>query len=136
MISTSSFDENYANNQPYNHGWNTISPHEYHAHPSSTERTPGVVTADFPPHQNVRMTFNNKITYEDDEAPHVMNRQRQNHHHAPQAHKKVHFVEQEKFLDQKNGKFVVHEESIDAEADGFIMQKHKKFELAKWETFK
>lgn len=140
MFTTRTFDENYATHQPCKYGWNTTSPqHEYHhLHSSSTERMPNLVTADFPLHQNVQMTFN-KVTFED-ETPHMMKHQHQNHYFTPQPHhKKVHFVEQKNFtqiVEPNDGKFIVCEESIDEEADGFIMQKHKKFELAKWDTFK
>lgn len=134
---TSSNEEGYSNYQyqPYNYGWNTTS-QDYHAHVSSMERSPSVV-ADFPRYPNFHKIFNNN--YEDKTPPRINQQQ----HHAPQAHKKVRFVEQDKTTqvvkaaddNNKNGKNVSGD-CIDAKADGFIKQKHQKFELAKWETFK
>jgi hypothetical protein len=46
-------------------------------------------------------------------------------------------TEQVQIIEQNgNQKSEVIEETVDDEADGFIQQKHKGFELCKWKTFK
>lgn len=156
---SSSFDENHANYQPY-YGWNRANSNEYITHvPSAVPIIPiTFVSPRFGQYPN-HGQFSNMMTYEG-EAPRHMHSQHQKHHHAPQAHKgrvhfaehdtivdhapqarkgRVHFAEHDtitEVVDRKNGKFEVHQDSIDAEADGFIRLKHKNFELSKWDTFK
>lgn len=132
---TSSNEEGYANYQYQfqhqyqaynNYGWRNTTSQDYHAHVSSMERSPSVVT-DFPRYPNVHKIFNNKqvLTYEDKTPPRI--------NHGPRPHKKVHFVEQNKTTqvvkdNNENGKNVYGgDNSIDAKADGFIKQKFETF---------
>ncbi|KAL8097919.1 hypothetical protein AgCh_030874 [Apium graveolens] len=108
---SSSNNDDHANDK-LDYGWNTTS-QGYHDHLLRIERMPSVVT-DLPRYPNIYMMLNNN------------NNATTHKGEAPQGHKKVHFIKKEK----------TKEASIDAEADGFIRQKHKKFELTKWETFK
>ncbi|KAL8057263.1 hypothetical protein ABFX02_04G173100 [Erythranthe guttata] len=76
--------------------------------------------------------FNNSSSHAEKNDDRTGKTSRMNHekNRAPEVvHKKVHFVENEKTENSKG-------KTIDAEADGFITQKHKKFELCKWDTFK
>ncbi|KAL1808661.1 hypothetical protein ACET3Z_025651 [Daucus carota] len=156
---SSSFDENHANYQPY-YSWNRANSNEDNTHvPSAVTIIPyALVSPGFGQYQDPGQ-FNNMMTYEG-AAPRLMTGQHQKHQHAPQAHKgRVHFAEHDtitdhapqarkgrvhleehdtitEVVDQKNGRLQVHQDSIDADADGFIRLKHKTFELSKWETFK
>lgn len=122
----------YANPQ---NGWNTTTD-EYYTHVSRMERMPSDVTG-VPHYPNVHTIFNNRVTYEEEQGNPTQKHQK---HHDPEDHKKVRFAEQEKTItdqvDNKKGKHVVIEESVDVEADGFIQKKHKYFEMCKWGTFK
>lgn len=117
------------------YGWNTAS--TGHAdHVTGTQRMPGVIT-DVPHYLNVHAVLQNKVIYAEESEGH---HQQGNHHkhQEPEAQKKVHFTEHEKVTEVvKNGKgevYVVND--INLEADGFIKQEHKKFEMYKWGTFK
>ncbi|KAK1359652.1 hypothetical protein POM88_044126 [Heracleum sosnowskyi] len=110
----SSNNDDYASDK-LDYGWNTTS-QGYHDHLLRIERMPSVVP-DLPRYPNIYMMLNNnnKATAQKDEEPRlIMNPS----HHKNQERAKT------------NGG------SIDAEADGFIRQEHKKFELTKWETFR
>lgn len=65
----------------------------------------------------------------------VLNNKPTNTEESNDRQKKVHFVKQDEKRTEV-GKHVVDEKSVDAEADGFIQQKHKGFALCKWDTFK
>lgn len=121
---SSSKNDDYANDK-LDYGWNTTS-QGYHDHVLRIERMPSVIT-DLPRYPNIYMMLNNhnNATAHKDEEPRLITNTSHHKNQAPQGDKKVHFVKQEK----TNGG------SIDAQADGFIRQKHKKFELSKWETF-
>ncbi|KAL8057262.1 hypothetical protein ABFX02_04G173000 [Erythranthe guttata] len=76
--------------------------------------------------------FNNNSPHveKNDDRKGKISRVNHENNRAPEVvQKKVHFVEHEKTENSKD-------KTIDAEADGFITQKHKKFELCKWDTFK
>ncbi|KAL3512736.1 hypothetical protein ACH5RR_025453, partial [Cinchona calisaya] len=119
-------------------GWNTTSL-EYVEHVTGMQRMPSVTT-DVPDFPNVHSALQNNVIYEEEcDDPH----QQVNHHNlmhqAPVPQKKVQFTEHEKSTEVvKDGKTdQVHvEKDINMEADGFIQQKHRKFELYKWATFK
>lgn len=122
-----------SNQNQYQYSWDKTTPYEYHEHMSIIESSPGVLP-DVSRYVNAQMLFNKKVAYEEERGRPVHPYEKIQ---ACAAHKKVHFVENEKITDvDKNMKHEVHEErSVDAEADGFIKQKHKNFELAKWATF-
>ncbi|KAH7866793.1 hypothetical protein Vadar_025087 [Vaccinium darrowii] len=126
----------YYNRQP---GWDTTS-YDYHSHLTRMERTPTVVT-DVPHYPNVHMLFNNRtkvVEYEDDNVNHNQQQQRRRQPEPPvaEAHKKVHFVEETIEIDDNGEKSEVHKKSVDEEAEGFIQNRRKNFELCKWNTFK
>ncbi|KAL7204570.1 hypothetical protein ACSBR2_017612 [Camellia fascicularis] len=118
-----------------NYGWDDTS-NDYHSHVSRMERMPSVLT-DVPHYPNVHRIFNNTTTVYEEEDGSGHNQKK---HHEPQVRaKKVQFVEHEEVIGEtdKNGNNVkVYKENVDVEADGFIKQKHKNFELCKWATFK
>ncbi|KAK4438547.1 hypothetical protein Salat_0189100 [Sesamum alatum] len=103
-----------------------------------TQRTPAVV-CDYPEAPHAHKTRHNHPAYaEKHDHNHVKIFHGNHHHQPPELHKKVHFVKQESSTDVgRDGKRHVYEEkSIDVEAEGFIQQHHKNFELSKWDTFK
>lgn len=127
MFKFSSCNNDDHANDKLDYGWNTTS-QGYHDHLLRIERMPSVVSTDLPRYPNIYMMLNNnnKATAHKDEEPRLIMNPSHHKNPAPLGNKKVQFVKQEK---SDGG-------SIDAEADGFIRQKHKKFELTKWETFK
>lgn len=128
MFKISSNNNDGHANDMLDYGWNTTS-QGYHDHLLRIERMPSVVT-DLPRYPNIYMMHNNNnqaTTQREGERRLITNQPHlRNQAQAAQGQKKVHFVEQGK---TSGG-------SVDAEADGFIRQKHKTFELAKWQTFK
>lgn len=128
MLRSSNYNEKQ--NQ-YQYGWDTNTPYEYHEHISIIESSPGVLP-DVSRYVNTQMLFNKKVAYEEERRPVHQYEKIQ----APAAHKRVHFVENDKIteVDKKKKREVREERSVDTEADGFIKQKHKNFELAKWAT--
>ncbi|PIN14875.1 hypothetical protein CDL12_12488 [Handroanthus impetiginosus] len=122
---------------------------EYLERLTQMQKTPTIIV-DYPPFPTVHETLNNNPTptNKHDDHPKIMSHVNHQKQQAPETHKKVHFAEQGKgdvqapethkkvhFAEQ--GKHDVHEgKSIDVEADGFIQQKHRTFELRKWDTFK
>jgi hypothetical protein len=88
-----------------------------------------------PQYPSVHKAFNNKVTQEEE-----VNEARQdnvNKKNPTRSTKKVRVKEQVQVIDQNgNRKSEDIEEDVDAEADGFIKQKQKGFELCKWKTFK
>ncbi|KAF5732177.1 hypothetical protein HS088_TW18G00868 [Tripterygium wilfordii] len=122
----------YETRQQY--GWDTTTSYDHHhAHDSRTERMPsGVLTDDVPRYPNVHKIFNKKMTYEE-EAP-------RKEHSRKDHKKKVQVIETiEEDINNPKGSGQdyeeIVEETIDSEADGFIQQRHKAFELRKWKTF-
>ncbi|OMO53379.1 hypothetical protein COLO4_36759 [Corchorus olitorius] len=101
-----------------NSGWDTTS-HDYHAHLSKMERNPTMIP-DAPQYPVVHRAFNNKYNFEE-EVEFLEGNQGKQQQKSP---KKVHMADQVESID----------EALDA--DGFIQQKHKAFELCKWKTFK
>ncbi|GFZ17374.1 Kynurenine 3-monooxygenase [Actinidia chinensis var. chinensis] len=113
------------------HGWDTTS-HDYHSHISRVARMPSVLT-DVPQYPNVHMIFNNKVATKPEDVA------QQKHHDPPQAttHKKVQFVETTGIdKSRTTTRETACEKTIDEEADGFIQQRRKNFELCKWATYR
>lgn len=96
------------------------------------QRMPSMM-GEYPNFPNVHEILNKKPTNTEE----INNRQKKvsnkNHHQSPEVQKKVRFVEHDKKKTEV-GKHDVEEKSIDAEADGFIQQRHKGFALCKWDT--
>lgn len=93
------------------------------------------MTPDYPNFPNVHEVMSHNTPCREKPVYHV------NHHkhHVPQEHKKVHFFKHIEVteIDDCGKPHKGHEyKSIDSEADGFIQQKHRNFELCKWDTFK
>ncbi|CAN4085972.1 unnamed protein product [Withania somnifera] len=80
---------------------------------------------DIPFYPNVYTVLRNKSSYQGQGSS--LNLQKD---HATESQKKVQFAETNKL--NKNDKEI----NTDAQADGYINQKHKSFELHKWRTFK
>ena len=131
----------YDYHQNFQYGWNSTS-QEYIEHITRMERMPSMAT-DVPHFPSIYKAFNSQVTdnqviceeEHEDHLPLV------NHpkHQAPEARKKVHFVEQERRAADvdRNRKTEVHKEiDVDMAADGFINHNHKNFGLYKWATFK
>ncbi|KAL9375404.1 hypothetical protein Peur_032283 [Populus x canadensis] len=108
------------------HGWdaiclptaipNTRTYNDYHAYISKLSRIPSALHG-APQYPSVRKAFNNM-------------------RNPTKSPKKVQVTEQVQIIEQNgNQKSEVIEETVDDEADGFIQQKHKGFELCKWKTF-
>ncbi|KAK5846517.1 hypothetical protein E1A91_A03G072600v1 [Gossypium mustelinum] len=101
-----------------NSGWDTTS-QDYQAHLSRMERSATMIPG-APQYPNVHKAFNNKVEFpEEDQCA----------ERSPTANsrKKVQVVEHAETVD---------EATLDSQADGYIQQKHKAFELCKWKTFK
>uniref|UniRef100_A0A2P2NN11 Uncharacterized protein n=1 Tax=Rhizophora mucronata TaxID=61149 RepID=A0A2P2NN11_RHIMU len=93
------------------------------------EKMPSVLV-DVSRYPSVHRAFNNKAIIE--EEP-----EKQQQQHLAKPAKKVHISEHENvIIEDRNGNYEVVKESVDVEADGFIMQKHQGFQLCKWKTFK
>ncbi|KAL9669955.1 hypothetical protein QQ045_007505 [Rhodiola kirilowii] len=125
MLKLQGFDQS----KEQQHGWNKIS-REYNNHLTQMMRTTSVLP-DVPRYPGVHNIFKKKaVTSSKDQSS------------LPKAaKKKVHIAEQENTIICNNsgnsGTFdEITEESIDADADSFIQQKHAGFELCKWTTFK
>jgi|UniRef100_A0A2N9IWG9 hypothetical protein len=131
-----------------NRGWETTS-QDYYAH-----GMPNVMT-DVPQYPNVYKAYNNKVTYEEDcGAPHKRHDRQHRHPHFSdkvevieyeeiveegrngKGRDKVEVIEYERVERNRNGNHEVYEKKIDIEADGYIQQKHKGFELSRWGTNK
>ncbi|GMJ13638.1 hypothetical protein HRI_005033000 [Hibiscus trionum] len=95
-----------------NSGWDTTS-QDYQAHLSRMERLPTIIpgASQYP---NVHRAFNNKAAVPEEDLQSS----------SAKSQKKVRVVDP------------ADEPTLDAEADGYIQQKHKGFELFKWKTFK
>ncbi|XWS47645.1 hypothetical protein CRYUN_Cryun13aG0001900 [Craigia yunnanensis] len=116
-----------------NSGWDTTS-QDYHAHLSRMERMPTIIPG-APQYPNVHKAFNNKYTFEEEvEFQEEQNRKQ----HSPKSQKKVQVVEHvETIQETRDENCEVYEETaVDVDADGYIQQKHKGFELCKWKTFR
>lgn len=96
------------------------------------QRMPSMM-GDYPSFPNVHEVLNDKPSNADENNYHQKKVTNKNHHQS--SEKNVHFAEPDKKMNEV-GKHVVDEKSVDVEADGFIKQKHKGFELCKWDTFK
>lgn len=118
------------------YGWNTTSL-EYAEHVARMERMPSVVT-DAPLFPSVRSAMKDKVTYEEEREEKYQQVNHSHKHHNQEAQKKVHLTEHEKFAEVvKDGRDEgFAEKDVDLEADGFIKQNHKIFEMHKWPTFK
>lgn len=108
----------------YSHqGWNTTS-NDYHAHLERLERSPTVIH-----YPNVHRAFKNNFSREEQDE--------EQHKPSNKPGKKVQISEYvERIEEGRDGNYEVHHESIDVQAESFIRQKHKGFELCKWKTFK
>ncbi|CAK7357301.1 unnamed protein product [Dovyalis caffra] len=102
---------------------------------------------DAPQYPSVHKAFNNTVIQEEEttEVPQdYVNRKNpaKSPKKAPKkapkkVPKKVQVMDQVQFIEQNgNQKSEVVEDSVDDEAEGFIQQKRKGFELCKWKTFK
>ncbi|KAJ7956168.1 Phloem specific protein [Quillaja saponaria] len=105
-----------------------------HAHIAKVHRTPPILS-DVPQYPNAHLVFNKKVVYEEDLGAH-----RNNYHHKhynPEVQEKVGVIEYKETIENPDtgNKEVIYEESIDVEAERYIQQKHKGFELSKWRTF-
>lgn len=113
---------------------------DYHEHLSKMMRTPSILP-DVPHYPNVHKAFNrSKVAGSDqgdiENANDVKQPKSPKSHshnktskHSPQFQEKVEVIEDKE-------KAEVPGESVDSKADGFIQQRHQKFELCKWATFK
>lgn len=85
------------------------------------------ILPDAPRYPNVFRALNNRVAHEEEPEENSHKECLVQKQQSPtKPHKKVQIAEQDKII----------EDSIDAETDGFIRQKHKGFELCKWKTFK
>ncbi|MCD7464772.1 hypothetical protein HAX54_053401 [Datura stramonium] len=107
--------------------WEPTSDDEYLDHLKKMEKTP-TMHPDIPFYPNVYTVFKNKSSYEGQESN--LNHQK---NPATESQKKVQFAESKETaeLNEKD-----KENNVDAQADGYINQKHKSFALHKWRTFK
>lgn len=103
---------------------------DYNSYVKRIARAPIVLTD--VPHRG-HMAFNNtRVTYEE-HHPHVNVHHKNHHHHKapkPEFHESVQVIEYDQSIDDK-GNIHVHEEMVDVEADRYIQQRHKGFELWK-----
>ncbi|KAL8529961.1 hypothetical protein ACS0TY_007145 [Phlomoides rotata] len=106
------------------------------------QRMPSMI-ADTPYFPNVHEVLNNHPVHVEENYNHHKKKKSDKNNKSDKinrqspGHKKVHFAENEKTDVSRDGKRDAHEgKSIDAEADGFIQQKHRGFELCKWDTFR
>lgn len=107
------------------HGWDT-TPDDYLSHIKRMERSLSIVPG-APHYPVVHKAFNNKSPFE--EAQGNGRKQRQP--------RKVSFQDQQGQSNNGSSQVVDEEtDDIEAEAEGFIQQKHRGFELCKWKTFK
>ena len=114
-------------------GSNTTSG-DYHDYISRLSKMPSIIHG-APQYPSVHKAFNNKVTREEE-----VNEARQDSvtkKNPTRSTKKVRVKEQVQVIDQNgNRKPEDIEEDVDDEADGFIKQKKRGFELSKWKTFK
>ncbi|KAE8695005.1 putative Mediator of RNA polymerase II transcription subunit 13 [Hibiscus syriacus] len=96
-----------------NSGWDTTS-QDYQAHLSRMERLPTIIpgASQYP---NVHRAFNNKVEFSEEVGQSSS---------SAKSQKKVQVDDP------------ADEATINAEADDYIQQKQKGFELCKWKTFK
>ncbi|KAJ9677887.1 hypothetical protein PVL29_022702 [Vitis rotundifolia] len=107
------------------YGWET-TPDDYLSHIKRMERSLSIVPG-APHYPVVHKAFNNKSPIE--EAQGNGRKQRQP--------RKVSFQDQQGQSNNGSSQVVDEEtDDIEAEAEGFIQQKHRGFELCKWKTFK
>lgn len=108
------------------------------------QRMPSMI-ADTPYFPNMHEVLNNRPVHIEENYDHHKKKKSdknkksdKKNHQNPEGHKKVHFAENEKKIEvSRDGKHDDHEnKSIDDKADGYIEQKHKGFELCKWDTFR
>ncbi|XVF11162.1 hypothetical protein REPUB_Repub08aG0002100 [Reevesia pubescens] len=116
-------------------GWDTTS-QDYHAYLSRMERMPRIIHA-APQYPNVHKAFNNKYTFEEVEEVEFQEEHQRKLQHSPcpKSQKKVQVEETIEETRDENDQ-VYEETTVKVEADGYIQQKHKGFELHKWKTFK
>ncbi|CAA0818097.1 Unknown protein [Striga hermonthica] len=104
---------------------------EYIERVTRLQRIPSVVS-DYPV-EELDKHFEKNIHVNSDE-----NRAHGPHKRARDVHKKVYFGEHEKAIEiERDEKREIYRgKTIDLKADGYIMQKHKNFEMCKFDTFK
>ncbi|KAL5750607.1 hypothetical protein ACOSP7_025210 [Xanthoceras sorbifolium] len=110
------------------YGWDTTS-HDYHSHIAEIERMPSVLN-EVPHYPNVHKVFKNKYTYGEENETQQEQPQKNT---SPKSRKKVQMSEHVEIVESKSE---VQDKNVDVQADGFIKQKHKGFELCKWKTFR
>ncbi|CAL1390589.1 unnamed protein product [Linum trigynum] len=98
--------------------------HEYHAHISTILKAPSLIHG-APQYPNVHKAFNHdhRAYYEDLQQAKPKKRVQLMDPAAGRVTYEAEVVDDD-------------ESSVDSEADGFIQQKHKNFELCKWKTFR
>jgi hypothetical protein len=117
------------------HGWDTTS-HDYHTHIHRMERIPTRLP-EIPQYPNVYKAFNNKVAYEEDHGGSDHYKYRPKHQNPVQFQEKIEVIEYERVDEEAGGKnrsggeVYEFEESVNVEADAYIKQKHKGFELCK-----
>ena len=104
--------------------FNRPTSNDYHSHISRMARMPSVLT-DVPQYPNVHRMFNNKLSTTQDDPAQMT------------THNKVQFVETtETDRSGATTREVMYEKTVDDDADGFIQQRRKNFELCKWATYR
>ncbi|KAH6803269.1 hypothetical protein C2S51_034715 [Perilla frutescens var. frutescens] len=120
----------------YGYHSSSYSMDEYLERLDRIQRMPSMM-GEYPSFPNVHEVLNKQPTNSEENNHHQKKVTNKNHnqknHQNPE--KKVHFAEHDKKRTEA-GKHVVEDKSVDLEADGYIEQKHKGFELCKWDTFK
>ena len=113
-------------------GRNTTSG-DYYDYISKLSRMPSVIhgAPQYPP---VHKAFNNKGTQEEEATE--GRQDNANRKNSGRSSKKVQVTDQVQFIDQYGNRKSEVDEDVDGEADRFIQQKQKGFELCKWKTFK
>ncbi|PRQ17213.1 hypothetical protein RchiOBHm_Chr7g0192561 [Rosa chinensis] len=108
---------------------------DYYSHVNRMARAPSVLTD--VPHYGALFSNNPVPSNEAHRGGHYdQHQQRQHHQHNPEPGRNVVQVTETVAQCDRDGNCVVIEEKVDVEADDYIQQKHKGFELFKWKTFK
>ncbi|XP_048136430.1 uncharacterized protein LOC125315454 isoform X1 [Rhodamnia argentea] len=116
-------------------GWDTTS-QDYHEHLSRVAKMPSI-HPNVPQYPNVHSAFHNKVASEEENESHHNHHQHNHNRRSPQFQEKVEVMEfkEERFEHNRGKDTDVFEEVVDVKADDFIQQKHRRFELCKWNTF-
>lgn len=107
---------------------------DYYSHVHRMARTPSVLT-DVPHYPLGQTLFSNQAPGRESYGGQYYEQRQQNQQNMPEVRKTVE-VDERVIQCDKDGNCVVSEETIDVQADGYIEQKRKGFELFKWSTFK